>query len=119
MFVTGSAGSFEAGATVNFMLGNAVSLVVFDSCGSGGTGNLASEVTVHSVVVAVHFMSGCLEYFAEFVFDGHCPCPPLYFYKWGNLVPILISLLLELWWHKGLPLLGVVALSLWGDLKWM
>ena len=71
------------------MFGNAVGLVVFDCFGSGGTGNLASEVTVHpvavvgfghfSVVVAVCLMPECLEYFAEFVFYGHHPSPPLYF----------------------------------------
>ena len=111
MFVTRSAESFVAGGAVNFMLGNAVSLVIFDSFGSRGTGNLASEV-------AVHLMSECLKYSAEFAFDGHCPSP-LYFYKWGNLVPIYISLLLALQWHQGLPLLGIVALYLWGDLKWL
>ena len=47
--------------------------------------------------------------FAEFVFDCHHPSP-LYFYKWGNLVPIHISLPLALWQHGRLPLLGVVAL---------
>ena len=36
------------------------------------------------------------------------------FYKWGNLLPIHISLPLVLWWHRRLPLLGVVVLSLWG-----
>ena len=44
MFVTGSAGSFVAGGTVSFMFGNAVGLVVFDSFGSGGTGNLHLSV---------------------------------------------------------------------------
>ena len=101
MFVTRSTGSFVA----------------------GGTGNLASEVAVHfvavvgfSFVVAVHFVSKCLVYFADFVFDGYHPNPPLYFYKWGNSVPIHISLPLVLQWHGGLPIFGVV-LSLWGDLK--
>ena len=110
MFVTGSTESFVAGGAVTFMFGNAVGLAVFDSFGSGHTGNLAYEV-------AVHLMPECLEYFAEFVFDGHHPCPPLYFYKWDNLVPIHISLPLVLQQHGRLPLLGVVALSLWGDLE--
>ena len=124
MFVTRSAGSFVAGGTVSFMFGNAVSLVVFDSFGSGSAGNLASEVALHSVavegfgnfsvVVAVHLVPECLEYFAEFVFGGHHPSPPLHFYKWANLVPIHISLPSALWWHGRLPLLGVVTLSLWG-----
>ena len=34
-----------------------------------------------SVVVVEHLLLECLEYFAEFVFDGHLPSPPLYFYK--------------------------------------
>ena len=110
MFVTGSTGSSVAGTAVRFVSGNAIGLVVFDSFGAGGTGNLASEV-------AVHLMPECLEYFAEFVFDGHHPSPPLYFYKWGNLVPIHISLPLVLWQHGRLLLFGVVALSLWWDLE--
>ena len=68
MFVTGSAGSF----------------VLFDSSGPGGTGNLASEVAVHfvvvvgfSFVVAVQSVPECLGYFFEIVFDGHHPNPPL------------------------------------------
>ena len=127
MFVTGGAGSVVAGGTLSFMFGNAVGPVVFDSFGFGGTGNLASEVAVHSVavvefgsfsvVVAVHLMPECMEYFAEFVFDGHCPSLPLYFYKSGNLVLIHISLSLVLQWHGRLPILCVVALSLWGDLE--
>ena len=36
------------------------------------------------------------------------------FCKWGSLVPIHISLPLVLWQHGWLPLLGLVALSLWG-----
>ena len=94
-----------------------------DNSGPGGTGNLTSEVAVHfvvvvgfSLVISVHFVPECLGYFAEFVFDGHHPNPPLYFYKWGNSVPIHISLPLVMWWHWELPVLGVVALSLWGDL---
>ena len=59
MFVTGSAGGFVAGGTVYFTFGSAVNLVDFDSSGSGGTGNLASEVAVHFVVV-VHFVPACL-----------------------------------------------------------
>ena len=75
------------------MAGGIVSFVAFDSCGSGGAGSLASEVAVHSVavvgfsVVVVHFVLECLVYFAEFVFDGHHPSPPLYFYKWGKFGP--------------------------------
>ena len=96
MFVTGSTGIF----------------VAFDSSGPGGTGNLASEVVVH-------FVAECLGYFSEIVSDGHYPNPPLYFYKLRNSVPIHISLPLVLQQLWGLPVLGVVALSLWEDLKWM
>ena len=124
MFVTGSAESFVAGAATCLVLGNAINLVVFDSCGSGGAGNLLSEVTVYLVVVvgfsfvAVgHFVAECLECFTEIVFDGHHPSPALYFCKWGSSVPIHISLPLELWQHLGLFVLGDVALSLWGNLK--
>ena len=84
MFVTGSAGSFVAGGAVSFMFGNAVSLVVFDSFGFGGTGDLASEVVVHSVAVVGfgHFsVAVAVLLVAEFVFDGHHPGLPLYFYK--------------------------------------
>ena len=75
---------------------------------AGGTGNLASEVAVlfvavvgFSFVVSVHFVPEYLEYFADFVFDDHPPNPPLYFYKWGSLVPIHISLPSVLWQHWG------------------
>ena len=110
MFVTRSAGSFVAGGIVSFVFGNAVGLVVFDSFGFGGAGKLASEV-------AVHLMPECLEYFAELVFDGHCSSPPLYFYKWGNLVPIHISLPLAYWQHGGLLLLEVWLYLYGGDLE--
>ena len=113
MFVTRSTGSFVVGGAVYFMFGSAINLVVFDISGHGGAGDLASEVAVHFLVV-VHFVPECLWYFAEFVFDGHCPNPPLYFYKWGNSVYIHISLPLVLWWHWGLLLLGVLVLSSWG-----
>ena len=113
MFVIGSIGDFVAGGIVSFM--------AFDSFGSGDAGSLASEVAVHpvavvgfSVVVAVHLVPECLGYFVEFVFDDYHPSLPLYFYKWGNLVPIHISLPLVLQWHWGFPVLGAVALSLWG-----
>ena len=52
-----------------------------------GTGDLSSEVAVYlvaigfSFVVVVHFVAECLELFAEIVFDGHCPSPPLHFCK--------------------------------------
>ena len=95
---------------MSFVFGNAACLVVFDSFGYEGTGNLASEAAVHSVgvvgfsvVVAVYLVPECLEYFAKFVFDGHHASPSLYFYKWGSLVPIHISLPLMLWWHWELP----------------
>ena len=61
---------------------------------AGATGNLVFEIAVlfvavgdlepggsFSIVVAVCLMPEHLEYFAEFVFDGHHPSPPLYFYK--------------------------------------
>ena len=103
MFVTRSAGSFVAGGTVCFVLRNAVNFVVFDSCGSGGAGDLSPEVAVYlvvvvgfSFVVVVYFVAEHLELFAEIVFDGHHPSPPLYFCKWGSSVPIQISLPLEL-----------------------
>ena len=88
MFVTGSVGSF----------------VAFDNCGSGGLEGLASEV-------AVHFVAVCLEHSAEIVFDGHHPSLPLHFCKWGNSVPIHISLSLVLQQHWGLLTLGPVVLS--------
>ena len=88
MFGTGNTGRFRA----------------FDNSGSEGAKDLAS-----GVAVAVY-----LEHFAEIVFGGHSPSPPLYFFKWGNLVPIHISLLLELLWHGGLLALGSMALFLWG-----
>ena len=88
MFVTRSTGSFGA----------------VDNSGSGGAEDLAS-----GVAVAVY-----LEHPAEFVFGGHHPSPPLYFYKWGSSVPIHISLLLVLLWYWGLFALGSVALFLWG-----
>ena len=59
--------------------------VVFDNFGSGGPEDLGSEV-------AVYFVAVCLEHSAETVFDGHHPSLPLHFCKWGNLVPIHISL---------------------------
>ena len=77
-----------------FVTGSTGILVVFDSSEPGSTGNLASEV-------AVHLVPGCLGYLSEIVFDGHHPNPPLYFYKWGNLVPIHIFLPLVLWWYWG------------------
>ena len=89
---------------VYFLFGDAVYLVVFDNSGSGGTGDLASEV-------AVYFVAVCLEHSAEIIFDGHHPSPPLHFCKWGSSVPIHISLPLVLWWHWGLLALGFVALS--------
>ena len=107
MFVTWSAGRFAAVGTVYFMLGNAADLVVSDNSWSGDVGDLASEVAVYIVAV-------CLEHFAEIVFDGCHPSPPLYFYKWGNSVSIHISVPLVLWWHWGLLALGSVALFLWG-----
>ena len=55
MFVTSSAGSF----------------VAFDNSGSGGVENLASEV-------AVYFVAVYLGHYAEIVFDGHHPSPPLF-----------------------------------------
>ena len=103
MFVTGSAGSFVAGGTVYFMLGNVVDLVVFDISGSGGAENLASEV-------AVYFVAVCLEHSAGIVFDGHHPSPPLSFLQMGQFGPIHISLALVLQWHWGLLALGYVAL---------
>ena len=86
---------------------------------SGGTGNLAFEIVapfgaVGSLepggsfsMVVLCLVLECLEYFAEFVLDGHHPSPPLYFYKWGNLVPIHISLPLVLQWHGVCQLLGL------------
>ena len=97
--------NFVPGGILSFMLGSAV-------IGSGSTGNLVPEVAVDSVGVVG--LSACFGYFADFVFDGPCPSPPLYFYVWGNLVPIHILLPLILWQHWGLPFLGVMALSLWG-----
>ena len=101
------------------MFGNDASLVVFDSFEFGVTGNHAPVFAVHSVtvvgfsvVVAVCLVPECLEYLLIF-FYGHHPSP-LYFYKWGNLVPIHTSLSLVLWQHWGFPVLGVVALSFWG-----
>ena len=124
MFVTGSAGSFVAGGIVYFVFKNAVNHVVFGSLGSGGDESLVPGVALHSVpvvgfsvVVAVHLAPECLEYFVGFVFDGPCPSPPLYFYRWDNLGPIHISLPLVLQQHWGLLVLGAVALSLLEDLK--
>ena len=124
MFVTGSTGSFVARGIVYFMFGNAVNHVVFGSPGSGGAESLVPWVAVHSVpvvgfsvVVAVHLAPECLAYFVGFVFDGPNPSNPLYFYEFGQLGPIHISLPLVLWWHWGLPVLGAVVLFLWGDLK--
>ena len=94
MFVTGSAGSFAA----------------FGNFGSEGIEDLVSEVAVYLVAVG-------LEHPTEIVSDGHHPNPPLYFYRWGNLVPILISLPLLMLWHWGLLVLGSVTLFLWGVLK--
>ena len=91
MFVTGSAGSFGP----------------FDNSEPGGAEDLAS-----GVAVAVY-----LEHSAEIAFGGHHPSPPLYFYKWGNLVPTNISLLLVLWWYWGLLALGSLALFVWGTSK--
>ena len=97
--------------------------MAFNSSGPGGTANLASEVAVnlvfvvgYSFVIAVHFVPECLGYFSDVVFDDHHPNPPLYFCKWaiGNSAPIHTSLPLVLQWHRGLPILGVVVLSLWG-----
>ena len=122
--MTGSAGSFVAGGVVYFMFGNAVNHVVFGSLGSGGTESLIPGVAVpsvlvvgFSVVVAVCLEPESLGCFVGFDFGGPCPSPPLYFYRWGKLGPIHISLPLVLQWHWGLPVLGAVALSLWGDLK--
>ena len=115
MFVTGSAGSFVAGGTVYVMFGSAVKSCGFDSSGPGGAGNLASEFAVHFVAVVgfsfvgvVHFVPECLGYFAEFVFDSHHPNPPLYFYKWGNLVPSTFLFL----WHCS-STRGYQFLALW------
>ena len=91
MFVTRSAGSFG----------------VFDNSGSGGAEDLASRV---AVVVY-------LEHCAEFIFGGHHTSPPLYSYKWGNLVPINIPLLLVLLWHWGVACSWVCDSILWGGLK--
>ena len=107
--MTGSAGSFVTGDIVSFMFGNAVGLVVFDSFVSGGAGNLASEV-------AVCLMPECLEYFAEFVFNGHHPSPPLYFTNVATWSP---STFLCLWHFGGMG--GCHFLGLWlyllGDLE--
>ena len=106
MFVTRHAGSFMAGGIVYFMFGNAGNHVVFGSLRSGGTESLVPGADVHSVhvvgfsvVVAVHLAPECLGYFVGFVFDGPHPSPPLYFYRWGNLGFIHISLPLVLWQH--------------------
>ena len=105
-----------AGSAVYFVFGSAVNLVVFDRSGPGGTGNLASEVAGHFVVLML-FVPECLGYFAGFAFDSCQTNPPLYFFKWGILLPIHISLPFVLWQYWRLPILGVVAVSLWEDLK--
>ena len=111
MSVIGGVGNlnFVAGGIVSFIFGSAV-------IESGGAENLVSEVAMDSV--AVVGLSACFGYFAEFVLMVPIPVFLHIFYIWRNLVPIYIFLSLVLGQHWGLPSLGVVALSLWGCLKW-
>ena len=73
--MTGSTGSFVSGGTCNLAFEIAVPFVAVGGLELGGR---------FSVVVAVYLMPECLEYSAEFVFDGCDPSSPPYLCKWSS-----------------------------------
>ena len=80
------------------VIGSAGSSRAFDNSGSGSTDGLASGAAV------------AVDYPVGIAFGGHHPNLLLYFCKWGNLVPICITLLLVVLLYWGLVVSGPGAL---------
>ena len=94
---------------------NAVHLVDAGGLGPGGIGNSSVVVAVCLAIECMGCSAGGTEHFVGLT--NHHPSPLLYFHKWGNLVPIHISLLSASvpQWHRGLLFCGAVPqLLLWG-----
>ena len=115
--VTGSTGSSVAVGAGNLAAENAVCLTAAAGFGPGDIGNSSVVVVVCLAIEFMGYSAGCTEHFVVVCLANHHPSPLLYFYKWGNLVPIHISLLFALvgQWHRGSLFHGVVPqLLLWG-----
>ena len=89
--VTGSAGSSVAWGAGNLVAWNALCLAAGGS-GSEGIRNSSIVVALCLVVDYMVCSAGVTEHFVVVGLANHHPSPLLYFYKWGNLVTIHISL---------------------------
>ena len=112
--MTGSTGSFAAGGAGSLAVGNTVCLAAVGGFGPGDIGNSSLVVAVCLAIECMGCSAGGTEHFVVGVLANHHPSPLLYFYKWGSLVPIHISLYL-VQWHGALLFHGAMSqFLLWG-----
>ena len=95
-FVAGSAGNLVAGNAGNLVAGKAVHLAAAGGFGPGSIGNSSVVATVCLAIECTGYSVGGIEHFVVVGLANHHPSPLLCFYKWGNMVPIHISLLFAL-----------------------